>query len=233
MNEIIFNGKGNYSDFEVILNYFKPQPPDVKTIKEDVPFMNGYYDFSTVGSGGEIVYTERKIPCRLQYKSNSKAAMMVKYSQLLEWLLSGSHDLIYTGEPDVKYAAKVEQAPSFEIFQSRGGILQFEFNAEPFKHGISLVGEEPWDTFNFEIDYLQSNSFDVSGTSIFSIYNPGRSIVPIVNCDSSMTVINNGYTANFLSGDNRDWRFKLIPGLNSITVTGTGNIKFIFRKEVL
>ena len=29
-----------------------------KKIKETVPFMNGYYDFSTIGSNGEIMYEE-------------------------------------------------------------------------------------------------------------------------------------------------------------------------------
>lgn len=43
----------------------------------------------------------------------------------------------------------------------------------------------------------------------------------------------NGYTANLQVGDNKDYRFKLQPGINIILVTGTGHIKFIFRKVLL
>jgi predicted phage tail component-like protein len=233
MNEIIFNGKWNYSNFDVILNYFKPQPPAQKIIKEDVPYMHGTYDFSTIGSNGETVYSERNILCSIEYRCKNTALMMIKYSNLLEWLLSGKHELIYTGEPDMKYMAKVEQAPSFDTFRARGGRLQFEFIAEPFKQSINLVGDDTWDTFNFETDYVQDTEFDVAGSKIINLYNPGRNIVPVVNCSSSMTVILNSYTANFIAGDNRNWRFRLQPGLNQITVNGTGHIKFMFRKELL
>lgn len=66
MNEIIFNGKSSYKDLGVIVTYFKAQPPEPKTIKQDVPFMNGSYDFSKLY--GEVFYNERIINCKVQFK---------------------------------------------------------------------------------------------------------------------------------------------------------------------
>jgi hypothetical protein len=235
MNEIIFNGKGNYSDFGVNLIYFRPQPPAPKIIKEDVPFMNGYYDFSTVGSGGEPVYTDRKIICSLQYISKSKTALYQKYSQLLMWLLeSGKAELTYSAETGVYYIAKVEIAPSWENFVARGGTLQFEFSAEPFKVGKDYVGKELWDNINFETDFLQDELiFNVSGSKTVSIYNHGRIVTPEVIVSSNISLTANGYTANFTTTKTKDYRVKLKNGYNTITVSGTGNIEFRFRKEVL
>lgn len=234
MNEIIFNDKGCYKDFGVVLDYFKPQPPTPKVIKEEVPYMNGSYDFSTVGTNGEVVFTDRKLLCGLQYKSRNKALMLLKYSELLDWLLSGWHELIYTAESDMKYIAQVEQAPSFELFQSKGGILQFEFTAEPFKIGVNLVNDQiPWDTFNFETDSLAPTSFSVSGSQTISVYNPGRAVVPKINVTANMTAKIGNYTTSLVFGDNTDYAFKLQPGDNSILVNGTGTISFIFRKVAI
>jgi phage-related protein len=235
VNEIIFNGKGCYSDFGVILNSFKPQPPAPKVIKEDVPFMNGSYDFSTVGSNGDLVYTERLIQCTLHFLSKSTTASYSKYSQLLMWLFeSGKAKLIYTADTGVYYMAKVETVPSWDTFISRGGILQFEFIAEPFKQGIDLIGQELWDNINFETDVLQDElTYTIAGSKTISIYNPGRIVTPEVIVTANMAVTANGYNANFTTNKAKDHRFKIKNGYNTITVSGTGRIEFRFRKEVL
>lgn len=233
LNEIIFNSKGNYSDFETVLNYFKPQPPSPKIIKDSVAFMNGSYDFSTIGSNGEIVFNERIIQCSIEFNNNSKSLLMIKYSQLLEWLLSGKHELVYTGEPDMKYIAQVDDVPSFDYFFVLGGKLEFSFTAEPFKYGVNLEGSDIWDTFNFETDVVQDTEFDVVDTETVTITNVGRSVMPIINVDAAMSVVFNSKTYNLSIGDNKLYNFMLQNGDNSITINGTGHIKFIFRKQVL
>ena len=231
---LVFNGKHSYDDYGLILNYFQPQPPSPKKIFEPVPFMNGDgYDFSTVGSGDEIVYTGRDINCMFTLLGNSEENLYTQYGNILEWLLSGNSPLIHDSMPDVCFSAEVTDAPTFSK-ENDSAELQFKFRAYPFKQGTSDEGSDQlWDTFNFETSYLQESEFNITGSQMITLINPGRSISPKVNCSSSMTVLNNGYTANFISGDNQDWRFKLKPGTNLITVTGTGTIAFIFRKEIL
>lgn len=236
MNEIIFNGKSNYKDLNTILNYFKPQPPAPKIIKDSVIGMNSYYDFSTVASNGEIVYDDRKINCSITYaECSSRSVLMKKYTEILEWLLSGKHDLIYTGESDMKYIAQIEEAPSFDIFAVSGGTLQVTFIAEPYKKGIDFYGNLLWDDIDFELpDYIQDTKFQVSGTKTITLYNPGsHGVTPIVLCDSNMTCTLNGYTTTFTVGNSVDYSFKLQNGANIINIRGNGYIEFNFRKEVL
>ena len=53
---VTFNGKHN-NELCIVMHSKSIQSPPKKKIKETVPFMNGSYDFSTVGSNGEIMFS--------------------------------------------------------------------------------------------------------------------------------------------------------------------------------
>ncbi|MPN63077.1 hypothetical protein SDC9_210831 [bioreactor metagenome] len=136
--------------------------------------------------------------------------------------------------PDCYYLAEVESAPTFEQVVKNAGNMEVEFIAYPFKYGIALEGsDQPWDLFNFNIGCMQESKFNITGNRTIEIYNVGRDVCPVVSCTSSMTMKLNGYTANFNSGESTDWRFKLKTGANTITINGTGDVEFKFRKELL
>ena len=234
MKQLTFNNKKSYDDLGIILESYTINPPSKKKIKESVPFMNGSYDFSTVGSNGEIVYTERDIQVNFNLHARSKSELYNKYSEALEWALGvGQASLIFEDSPDVYWLAEVEEAPSFEEVLSRNGKLQIRFVAEPFKIGTEVEGDKIWDTFNFETDYLQETEFEVNGILVTTIYNPGRTVVPQVNTSVPMSITANGYTLTTISGSNKDYRFKFKNGANTVTINGSGTVKIFFRKELL
>ena len=237
MYEIVFNTLSNYKDFGAYLNFFTPQPPEPKIIKQSVPFMNGSYDFSTVGTNGEIVFNDRKIECSLEFVGKSKGELMNIYNRLMEWLLVEKSELIYTGEADMKYMARVEEVPSFEMFFALGGTLKFNFVAEPFKQSVNLVNDLiPWDTFNFLVDYLAPTSFDVLENQNITVYNPGRTVSPKINVTKNMTIIRDGLVLDLLTGDNINKSFKLLHGINVINIgacVGNASIFFIFGRTSL
>jgi phage-related protein len=195
--------------------------------------MNGSYDFSTVGSNGEISYNEREITITLGLPTDSKERLQTAYSKALEWLQDvGKSQLIFDDSKDYYYLAEVEDASSFEQVMSYGK-LTVKFVADPFKIGVNLEGSDVWDTFNFDEDVAQNVEFDVTGNATVNIINVGRLVSPTINASTSMTITVGGKTYNVVSGDNKLYGLKLQPGDNTITITGTGHIKFIFRKEVL
>lgn len=233
MRGFMFNNKHSYKDFGLILKKRSIQPPSKKKIKADVPFMNGYYDFSTVATNGEQVYTNRTIEIELGIPSISKSQLHIWYSNILEWLMdTGQQKLIFDDISDIYFLAEIEQAPALdEIIHF--GEMKINFVAEPFKYGVNLEGSDIWDTFNFETDYAQITEFEVEGTKTITLYNSGRPVIPIINASSNMTATLGGYTTNLIEGDNKDYQFKLQTGANTIIVNGIGQIKFIFRKEML
>jgi len=234
MHGITFNDKHSYNDFGLVIESEKISTPSKKTIEIDVPFMNGAYDASTIGSNGEIVYNQRKIEFTFGSKYASKKLMYSQISDVSEWLLdSGTAKLISDDIPDCYFLAKVTNEISIEE-TIRIGRLPVVFAADPFKYGVSLEGSNQlWDTFNFETGYLQDSEYTVSGSKTITLYNPGRIVMPTINCSVAMSITYNGTTYSLTSGDNSLYGFKLVNGANSITVNGTGTIKFNFRKQVI
>lgn len=227
-----FNGVHN-TEKGVVMHSKVIQSPSKKKIKTSVPFMNSEYDFSTVATNGEITYNNREITVVIGIPSESKERLQIEYSKMLTWLVDVNKSrLIFDDIPDYYFMAEVESATTLEQLMEFGR-LTVTFTAEPFKNSIQYIGSELWDTFNFEEDYMEDVEFDVSGSKTVTLYNPGRLIVPVINSSAVMKAKVNGYTANLIEGNNKDLKFKLKKGSNSIIITGYGHVEFIFRKEIL
>ena len=234
MNGITFNNKHSFNDFQLIFNSKKISTPSKKKIKESVPGMNSVYDFSTVASGGEIIYDQREIECNFTLLANSKNELHIEMSKTAEWLQDAPQSqLIFDDISDYYFMAELED--EIEINEEQNiAEISVTFVAEPFRKGVNLVGSEAWDLFNFEEDIMQDVEFNVVVTESVTIYNPGRSVMPVVNCDAEdMSITYHSTTYNLAVGDNELYNLKLASGSNDITVNGTGNIKFIYRKESL
>ena len=73
---VAFNSKHN-KDFNIAMERKSIQSPSKKKIKDSVPFMSGSYDFSTIGSNGEITYNEREIAVTFGLPANNKEQLQV------------------------------------------------------------------------------------------------------------------------------------------------------------
>ena len=233
MKGFIFNGKHSYDDFGLPMESKSIQPPAKKKIKVDVPFMNGTYDFSTVGSSGEIIYTERAIKVILGFPTRSKADLYALYSVVLEWLQDvGKSQLIFDDLNYFYFLAEVEGVSTFQEMVTFGK-LDVAFTCESFKTGLAFVGSTLWDTFNFNEDVLQDSSYDVATTKTVAIYNPGRLVTPTINCSAPMSIVFAGKTYALIAGDNVPYGMKLLNGNNTLVINGTGHVSVLFRKVIL
>lgn len=227
---ITYKDKHSYKDFGVIIKSRDIPPPGKIKYKDSVPFMNGAYDFSSL-YGGQT-YSERELTYVFDLSDTNKIGININKTKILDWLMNSFKGILKDDTlPGFYFFAECESVDFKEV-----GLvceLTAKFKAYPFMIGNSLVGHEGWDDFIFELDYMQETEFDVVGSKTVTVYNLGRDIVPIVNCSSSMTCVLNGYTANFVSGDNEDFDFILKQGANQIVITGTGHIEFNFREERL
>ena len=226
------NGKHN-KEFGIAMESASIGFPAKKKIKETVPFMNGYYDFSTIGSNGEIMYEEREIDITFGIPAQSKEELQFMYSNILEWSVDISKSqLIFDSMPDYYFEGEVTDSSTLEETMAYGK-LQLKFTCEPFKKSALYVGNGLWDPFNFEEDYLEDSSFIISGSGTVGIHNPGRSVRPIINCSAPATMTHNGKTYNLVKGDNNIYGFYFTTGLNEMTIKTNGTIGFKFRKEKL
>lgn len=234
MNGVTFNGKHSGNDFNLFMISKSIQSPAKKKIKVDMIGMNSCYDFSTVASGGEVVFEQREITVKFGIDGIDRNDLYSQYSQVLEWLVDVSQSqLIFDEISDYYYLGEVEAVASFEEMIMFGQ-LEVKFICEPFKTSLDFVDvDDNWDNFNFEEDIAQELLFDVVTTETVSIYNVGRLTVPTVNCSVAMSVIVGGVTYSLVAGDNIIYALKLQNGDNSIIINGTGEITFFFRKVSL
>ena len=218
MRGFTFNGKHSYTDYGLGIESKKIGSPAKAKIKESVPFLNGSYDFSTIGSNGEQVFKERPIQVVLSLPTKSTEELYALYSELLAWLLdTGQHELIFDDIPAYHFLAEVESAASLEEM-IRFGKLTVEFVCEPFKIGV----------------LLQDVEFDVIGTRTVSILNPGRTITPTINASAAnMSVVFGGKTYSLTIGDNKIYGLRMQNGVNNMVLNGTGHIEVLFRREML
>lgn len=228
-----FNGVHN-SEMGVFMHSRSIQPPSKRKIKETVPFMNGSYDFSTIGSNGEIIYEERDISIELGFDNDDKEALLRSYSTILDWLMNvnGKGKLVFDDSKDYYYMVDVESSSSFEEIMDFGK-LTVKFTAEPFKNGVDYATNAMWDLFNFEEDYLQDSDYDIVSNKTLVIYNPKSLTKPTINCNSSMILTYNNKSYDLKVGDNTPYGLKLQNGSNNLAFVGTGHVKISFRKVSL
>lgn len=240
MNDLIsqlrgftFNGKHN-KEFNVAMESKTIEYPSKKKVKDSVPFMNGSYDFSTVGSNGEIVYEEREITITLGLPGKNKDQLQVLYSQILQWLVdSGKHKLVFDGLNEYYFEAEVETNSTLNEAMQYGR-LELKFVADPFKKSEYDVGNDIWDIFNFEEDYAQDVRFTIVNNKTISVINPGRTVRPTIRSSSSMTMTDmSNKSYSIVPGDNNLYGFHLLSGPNTMNFIGNGTIELIFKKEML
>lgn len=230
MNGITFNSKHSYNDFHLILNSRTITTPQKKKIKLDIPGMNSVYDFSTIASNGELIFTQRAIECVFTLLANSKSELQAQASRVAEWLQDAPQSqLVFDNISYFYFMAEVEG--NIEINEEHNiAEITVQFIAEPFKTSFDDVGNVIWDTFNFNEDVMLYYGYDVVTTQTVNIYNTGRLIMPTINCNAVMSVVFMGKTYPLVIGDNFPYGLKLLNGDNTLVINGTGHVSVLFKK---
>lgn len=225
------NNKHSFDDFGLTIKSKKIGNPKKNKIKEEVPFMNGSYDFSLLY--GEQTYSERQLEYTFNLNERNKIAMNIKKMQVLEWLNDRGKQPLYDDTiPGFYFLAEVEDDDFSE--EGSNGEITVTFNAYPYKISSRNDGHDIWDDFNFELDMVQDTIFEVNGTKDIILYNNGAiGINPTVICSNDIEVTKGNSIYKFKPGEAKAWAFKLDKGLNTLTIKGTGTIEFKWCKEVL
>lgn len=230
-----FNGKHSYKDFGLKIVSKEVGNPEANLIFEEVPYMNGSYDFSMLYD--EISYKERTLQYEFWVIKEDKQRMNILKIQLMNWLkVSEKKKLIDDAIPGFYFMAQVQNIEFTE--ENRIGYITITFTAYPFKIRTANEGQIPWDDFIFPLDVMQRCKFDILGQQEIRIYNEGsRKITPRIEASIDFDLLKGGRSYLVQTGTTEDPRFKLDTGENILTVVGrdvaNGTIEFIFTREVL
>ena len=228
---IVKGGKHSYDDFGLTVRDTTTETKKKNKILVKIPFMNGSYDFSSL-CGGQT-YEEEMRTYEFNLIAKDKYDLEIQKIKISDWLLDGEQAEIYD-DLLVGYHRLAECVDL--IFEENHNYAKVvaNFRAYPFKIRDEYEGADIWDTFNFELDVAQDVKFTVESFKSEVLTNSGSNIVtPIVICTAPMTVTLNNKAFEFQKGENKDYRFRLDKGENSLKIEGKGTIEFKFRKEVL
>lgn len=229
---ITFNGK--HSRYYGLMMMTRSAPtPEEKTIVDDVPFMQGVYDFSMIT--GERIFNNRTVSYEFWAVNRNYEARKVFELALKNWLmLPGILPVYDTHDFNYHWLGKCASVEVEDDTEYNRLIVNVDFDCYPFKVAELPSGNDFWDVFNFELDAAQKTKYTITGTQTVNLYNVGiASIVPTVKTSAAMTIERDGTTYQFPAGESRNELFRLKLGQNTLKITGTGTIEFIFYKELI
>ena len=231
-----YDGLKSYDDFGFTIKelYIGMPKPDI--ILESVPYMQGVYDFSSVG--GETKYSTRNISMILELNRYEYYIKNITYYNLkvVNWLNKAQimQELIIDYIPG-KFIARVEEVSDLKVTEETIE-LEIKFIAQPFRTWHLQEGHNIWNEMNFDSDWFQDTKFTVLDDEYkVDIELNNISVTkakPVIIVDGNVKVEFDGFIYTFGSGKyyNQIW---LSKGINKVKLYGYGTIEFVWFKELI
>lgn len=232
---ITYNGKHSFDDFRLLLNDYTIGIPNKNKVLETIPYSSQQFDFSTIM--GFQPYGRRTITFNFNfYDEENITNLESKRIAVINWLMSLNSDakIEFDLIKDYYFLGEIRTGPDAETDWNQTGVIKVTVDAYPFKIAKKIEGSDIWDNFNFPEDIAQFTSYDIKGTKNLSLYNIGIApLEPTIEVSSDMIIVIDSVNYKLKKGRNSIDGLVFNVGVNDITVNGTGNIEFIFRREVL
>lgn len=231
LGQIEFNNKKTYDDFGFVISDISIGDPTPNNIFVSVPYGNGVYDFSCIN--GDMTYGTREISIRFRYEEFEILQNRINaiYNDFKKNLYSETMEMLKVSWMRGFFMAKLSSISPVNLLEEER-IVETTFIAQPFRTYENYEGDDIWDTFNFLTDYTQYNEHSVNGYKIIDLYNlSSKKCIPDIVCDSKFTIEFKGNEYRLNSGINKC--IQLDIGKNTITCKGIGNIRILWRREVI
>lgn len=227
-------GDFNSMDSGYILLERNCPTPNEKEIVENIPYMNGVFDFSELT--GERYYENRQITYKLvkpnvAYNDRKRLENTAKYQLMRAF----DGQLIDTHDNGYCWVGKCKSVKATDDQGKRNLILEITFDVYPFALKSS-AWSDLWDEFDFDRDIAQKLSYQINGSEQIKLYNSGDNrISPKVIADKPITIIDSECDMfSFSPTKDSDFMFYLKRGKNVLTINGANaNVSFKITTEAM
>ena len=210
---IRINNKHSYGDFGLTLKSRKIGLPEKKSIRQTVPFMNGYYDFSALN--GSPAWGERTIEYSFDVVNENPVELDYFVSFVLDWL-GTIHDVDIYDDTTYGYHWHGSYDKANVDWDDTG--LQAEISVSFVVHPFKIANEPKQHSMT-------------AGT--YKIYNPGMNVAPIVKSTAVAAIQIGNYVSSIPANQEIKLEIDLERGENTILITGNGTVTLSFYEEVL
>ena len=215
MKGITFGNLHSYNDLKLILESKELGSPEVKVRKIDIEGADSSLDYTEFF--GEPKYED--VTHKFSFSTIVPQAQFLSlYSTVKNALHGKKMRIILDGDPLFYYLGRIKVMPFTN--EKNIGKISVEADCEPFKYKLEKT--------------VVSRA--VSGTQTISLTNSRKRAVPEVSITTSGSlnlVFQGSNIWDLGSGSYTLPELELVEGVNTVTVTGTGNITFTWQEGSL
>lgn len=207
------NGEHSYEDYDLYLKNREIGLPEKKNIRQTVPYMNGYYDFSALN--GAPAWGERKIVYAFDLISDTPEELDAYVVSVQNWLCN-VHDADISDDtmPDYHWHGSYD---SCDVSWDETG-LQAELKVTFVVHPFRIA--------NYPAEHVLQ-----AGTHV--ILNQGMAVAPYVVSESTAVIQIGTYVSSIPANEKTRLEIDLVRGENTVVVTGDKTVTLGFYEEVL
>ena len=207
MDGVRFGNKLSYEDYEAIMNYARILPPSVKENYVDVAGGDSSIDLTEAVGG--VVYDDGEIEFKFTLKDRNKK------DQMKNDLHGKRMQIVLEREPEFYYDGRIRCTKE----EWNKGLYELYFSAKvkPYKY-------ETIHKIHTEV---------VKVTKEIILQNTRMPVIPQITITGSISLVYEGMKYNMDEGVYQIPEITLYEGRNIFTVSGTGSIKFQYRRGQL
>lgn len=207
------NGLHSYHDFDLCIKSRKIGLPKKKIIRQTVPFMNGYYDFSALN--GSPAWESRTVSYTFDITGDTPEETEAYLERVLDWLCNVHEaDIFDDTMPDYHWHGSFE--PSDPNWDDSGMAVELTVNliCYPFK--------------------IANNPITVTlNAGTHNVVNTGMTVAPIAYSDSTAAIQIGNYVQSIPAGVSVKLGIDLERGNNTVIVAGDSPVKLKYYREVM
>lgn len=181
-----FNGKHCFNDFGIVMkSKNRPILPEPKEIVEDVPSIDGEYDFSEANPEGRTKYKTKPIEVECTFFQKDLTYLRIRAHEIAAWLSCGKKPLIFDDETPVYYLAKVSNQLDLEQQIAQLGWFTINFKCDPYAYGVISSNEQLKFGqglicgYGYRLDMVPT-IYTITEPTTIKVYNPGTFVKPII-----------------------------------------------------
>lgn len=212
MKGIRFGNYHSYDDFSLILGHKEIGTPSPKTETIEIPGGDGVLDLTEFFS--EVKYNNRQLVFEFS-TIIPKDEFLNLFTRIQNAIHGQRMQIVLDDDADWYYMGRISVSPWKA--EKNIGKLTIECDCDPYK--------------------LEKNvtkfSQNVTSSATITLTNSRKRVVPTITTNAEMTIAFGNYRGTFSAGTFVIPELELHEGNNTVTVTGTGNITFQYRKGAL
>lgn len=212
MNGVKFGSKHSITDWDLLMTSKSIEDPEAKTNYVDILGSDGEKDLTE--ALGEVRYKDRNISISFDMFQTPSAWMSLK-DEITNYLNGKKLKIIFDKDPNYYYygRCKVSFSNTYNV-----GHIKVDAKCDPYKYKLN------------ETSIVKT----VSSGNTYTYTNERKTVVPIFNATSAMTIQFNEQSYSLSTGNNKILGIEFKEGNNNVKViSGTGTLTVKYQEAKL